>query len=96
MNLFETASITELMNDYDVLSIEEINGQWYVRLNNNRSVHMQKNGAMIWWQGQQIHREDGPAVECTNGNKSYYLNDNWLSPKEYKKAVKQLRTKKVA
>jgi len=25
----------------------------------------------------QLHREDGPAIECANGDKYWYLNNQW-------------------
>ena len=30
-----------------------------------------------WYLNEKLHREDGPAVELTNGNKVWYLNGQW-------------------
>jgi hypothetical protein len=29
----------------------------------------------VYYLNNKLHREDGPAIEYANGNKSYYLND---------------------
>lgn len=34
------------------------------------------SGAKKWYQNGNRHREDGPAVETSNGDKFWYLNDN--------------------
>ena len=36
-----------------------------------------------WYLNGKLHREDGPAVELTNGSKEWYLNGNRLSEKEF-------------
>ena len=38
-------------------------------------VEVYANGDKWWFLNDQLHREDGPAVECANGTKSWYLND---------------------
>ena len=32
-----------------------------------------KDGNKRWYLNDLLHREDGPAFECTNGNKYWYL-----------------------
>src|SRR5271165_5853707 len=32
------------------------------------------NGDKCWYLNNQLHREDGPAIEYSNGNKYWYLN----------------------
>lgn len=34
-----------------------------------------KNGNKSWYKNGQLHREDGPAVECADGTKIWYRND---------------------
>ena len=36
-----------------------------------------------WWVKDECHREDGPAIELSDGTKKYYLNDRQLSEEEY-------------
>ena len=33
-----------------------------------------KNGAKEWYLNDQLHREDGPAIEYSDGTKKWYLN----------------------
>jgi hypothetical protein len=37
-------------------------------------VKVYTNGNKFWWLNDELHREDGPAFECSNGNKVWYLN----------------------
>ena len=37
-------------------------------------VRVYTNGTKEWYLNGKLHREDGPAVECTVGTKSWYLN----------------------
>jgi hypothetical protein len=32
------------------------------------------DGSKYWYLNDELHREDGPAVECANGHKRWYLN----------------------
>ena len=36
-----------------------------------------------WYLNGNLHREDGPAVEYTNGSKEWYLNGKNLTEKEF-------------
>ena len=36
------------------------------------------------------HREDGPAVECANGSKEWWVNDIEYSEEQWKKEVSKL------
>ena len=33
-----------------------------------------KYGTQRWFLNGELHREDGPAIECNDGNKYYYNN----------------------
>jgi len=38
-------------------------------------VKVYDNGDKSWYLNDELHREDGPAIEWANGDKSWYLND---------------------
>ena len=38
------------------------------------TVKVYKNGIKEWYLNDQLHREDGPAVECPNGTKQWWSN----------------------
>ena len=42
---------------------------------NKPEVKVNTNGNKRWYLNGKLHREDGPAVECTDGAKFWYLND---------------------
>ena len=49
------------------------------------------DGTKKWFNKQgQIHREDGPAVEYNNGDKSWWLNGKQYSEEDFLKALDQL------
>ena len=39
------------------------------------TVKVYSDGAKSWYLNDQLHREDGPAVEYADGSKFWYLND---------------------
>ena len=39
------------------------------------TVDVEDNGSKCWYLNGKLHREDGPAAECTNGTKFWFLND---------------------
>ena len=39
------------------------------------TVKVYDNGDKFWYLNGKLHREDGPAIECTSGDKSWCLND---------------------
>jgi hypothetical protein len=62
-----------------------------------------ENGTVTWFKDGVLHREDGPAVEFTDGRKYWWLNDvelteeefnQWLSKKELnERLTEQLEVK---
>ena len=38
------------------------------------TVKIDKDGTKYWYLNGNLHREDGPAIECANGTKYWYLN----------------------
>jgi len=41
------------------------------------------DGGKTWCLGDKLHREDGPAVEYSNGDKFFYLNGQRLSEEKF-------------
>jgi hypothetical protein len=39
------------------------------------TVKVNTNGTKFWYLNDDLHREDGPAIEWSNGDKAWYLND---------------------
>jgi hypothetical protein len=52
------------------------------------------DGAKEWRVYGKLHREDGPAVEWPGGQKSYYLEDNNYSEKDYWKEIERRKSLK--
>jgi len=50
-------------------------------------VKVYPNGDKEWYLDDKLHREDGPAVECTDGTKAWYLNGKELTEAEHKAAT---------
>jgi len=48
-----------------------------------------------WYLNKKLHREDGPAVEHTNGNKEWYLNGYEVPEESVMKPVKQLTVAEI-
>ena len=42
-----------------------------------------------------LHREDGPAIEYSNGAKGWYLNNKIYTEQEYKKEVRLIKLKHI-
>ena len=38
-------------------------------------MHLEADGCKVWYKNNELHREDGPAIEWKNGDKNYYLNN---------------------
>lgn len=39
---------------------------------------------IVWWLDEHLHREDGPAIQYTDGSISFYLNDKMCLVYQYK------------
>jgi hypothetical protein len=50
-------------------------------------VKVYPNGNKFWYLNDEIHREDGPAFEYSDGYKAYYLNDKYLTEAEFNKRM---------
>jgi hypothetical protein len=48
-----------------------------------------------YYKGYLLHREDGPAIECSNGDKDWFLNGKWYTEKEYWKIINLKNKSKV-
>ena len=44
---------------------------------NKPKIKVHINGDKYWYLNDKLHREDGPAVECTDGSKWWYLNGKY-------------------
>jgi hypothetical protein len=50
-------------------------------------VRVYADGRKYWFLNGQRHREDGPAIERSNGYKAWYLNGKYLTEQEHKEAM---------
>ena len=41
------------------------------------NVKVWPNGTKSWWLNGELHREDGPAIECSDGTKEWRLNGEY-------------------
>jgi hypothetical protein len=53
------------------------------------------NGSKYWCRNGQYHREDGPAIECSNGDKFWYLDNKEYTESEFLKLTKSCNGKIV-
>jgi len=60
---------------------------------NNRGFYKYKN--IQYYNGYQIHKEDGPAIKFTWGSESWYLNGNYYRKEEYQKIMNLKNKQKV-
>ena len=42
-----------------------------------------------WWLNDELHREDGPAIERKNGTKEWWLNGKEYTEEEYYKEIQR-------
>ena len=49
------------------------------------TVKVWDNGGKSWFLNGKYHREDGPAVECADGYKYWWLNGEMVTEEEHKK-----------
>tara|TARA_B100001094_G_scaffold40487_1_gene35158 strand:+ start:3446 stop:3682 length:237 start_codon:yes stop_codon:yes gene_type:complete len=48
------------------------------------TVKVYRSGTKYWYLNDELHREDGPAVQCANGTKYWYLNGEEFTKKEWR------------
>ena len=48
------------------------------------TVKVFEDGSHVWYLNDKRHREDGPAVEWSDGSKSWWLNGNPLTEEEHR------------
>ena len=49
-------------------------------------IEINQHGSKLYFKDKQmtiLHREDGPAVEYTDGDKSWFINDEYLTEAEF-------------
>jgi hypothetical protein len=49
-----------------------------------------------WWLNDQLHREDGPAIEWADGTKSWWLNGEYLTEEEFNRRTAKVKELTVA
>ena len=49
-----------------------------------------------WYLNDQLHREDGPAIEGTNGYKAWYLKGDHVTEEEHKRLTSKVVEMTVA
>ena len=47
------------------------------------TVKIHNDGSKYWYLNDQLHREDGPAIEHADGTKHWFLNDKQLTEDEF-------------
>ena len=47
-------------------------------------VKVYTDGYKSWYLNGELHREDGPAIECANGDKHWFLNGECLTEEEHR------------
>jgi len=65
--------------------------EYYKEFNNNKFYKIDNKR---YYNGYLIHRENGPAIEYINGDKSWYLNGKVYTKNEYLSII-NLITKKI-
>ena len=48
--------------------------QTTIQLNNNVKIVKYADDTICWYKDNKLHKENGPAVECDNGDKYWYKN----------------------
>lgn len=51
---------------------------WYLK--DGLELHCHPGGNKFWWLNDKRHREDGPAIEYSNGEVEYWINDFQVDP----------------
>ena len=54
------------------------------------TVKVYDSGTRFWYVNDLLHREDGPAIEWSNGDRSWYLHGNKVTEQEVMKPAKEL------
>ena len=54
------------------------------------------NGTRCWYLNGKRHREDGPAVECTDGTRWWFLNGVEYTEEEFNKKTLKVKELTVA
>ena len=60
------------------------------------TVRVYGSGTKFWHLNDQLHREDGPAIEWTNGSKSWWLKGNHVTEEEHKRLTSKVIEMTVA
>jgi len=58
-------------------------------------VRVYKNSSKTWSLNDLLHREDGPAIECADGGKSWWLNGTPYLEKDYHAEIARRKATKA-
>ena len=59
------------------------------------TVRIYNGGTKFWQLNGKLHREDGPAFEWADGAKQWWMNDKYLTEKEFNERMNNTCTTKV-
>ena len=97
MTLEQLLTITQLLNQVDVVSMREseISKDWILYLGADKEIRVWTNGTQSWYLNCELHRADGPAEIYANGYQSWWLNGAPLSEAEHTAAVTLLEQETI-
>ncbi len=55
-------------------------------------VEVDDNGDKRWFLNNELHREDGPAIELADGTKMWWLNNELLTKTEWRKQIQKIKS----
>jgi len=79
----QTATITELMDQHQILSISG-EDPMVLDLGVGATVEIVADGTQFWFLNRQQHRTGGPAMIWANGLQEWYLNNIKMSKAEHR------------
>ncbi len=84
MNATQLEKVTELLAHLSPKAIEEEEDGSFVTIvfDDNSTVEIWKSGFSSWWKDSMSHREDGPAIEYSNGEVEFWENGKLIKQKK--------------
>jgi hypothetical protein len=62
-----------------------------IDLGNGAECRIYVNGTKLWYLNDKLHRTDGPAIECANGDKAWYYEGEYIicqSTQEFQRLIR--------
>ena len=72
MTLEQLATITEILGQCQILSMNEDNSDINLTLKDDTIITIWADGAQRWWQHGKIHRDGGPAIVWADGSQHWF------------------------